>query len=694
MSAQPREAAAPTFAITVFRDIYAKTFTASSLSMEQLVALVQSPTAANKKDLPLLKGAIFGNVLSNDGSLRHDLNVLEVSGVEIDYDGEVLPFEAAAERLRVAKIECVMYTSPSYTVEKPRYRIVARLSVPIKPTRKMKPEQRANMLRAARAKYVRRLDAVLGFVAANESYALSQSYFLGSIKDGSSVDVRMIEGRCIDKCKELDKIARPKAAKPKVTTPAVIGKRPYRADMSDQQILDDYAYPSKNGDRLKRLLSGDISGYPSSSEADLACASDLAFWFWRDAVSIENVMRDSSLFREKWDTNKKYLERTIAKALTGESNYYGKEEDRFDTSTPDQNDTKGKDTKGKKTSNGSTPPDPKKYDYRDHMRSVQDLINDPPPPIQYVVEDMIARGSCSLLIGKPKSRKTTIMLQIATAMAGNPKMLDGWAHFKKIARGGRAVFIDLEQNERIFFEQLIRMGTKEVSANFMRITAFPKLDEDGVAILRNMIVKEKFSFIIIDSLIRIKPDPKRGGSVFADDAQTMQRITNLAHELNVHIMIIAHAGKRNADNDPMEMIAGTNGLTASVDDVFVWFTPDDGDSGGMKRRNLYMSGRNIRRPGTFVFQKRDTDPLFTMMGAEDFFVTGQLRRHIVGLLGGGATMSLKQLTQDTGKNKSNVLRALAGLVKGGLVKRLDDGTYQTKTGAIKQKLDALDKADE
>jgi hypothetical protein len=40
-----------------------------------------------------------------------------------------------------------------------------------------------------------------------------------------------------------------------------------------------------------------------------------------------------------------------------------------------------------------------------------------------------------------------------------------------------------------------------------------------------------------------------------------------------------HAGKRKADDDPMEIIAGSNGLTASVDDVFVWFTPTEVDVG-------------------------------------------------------------------------------------------------------------------
>jgi hypothetical protein len=99
---------------------------------------------------------------------------------------------------------------------------------------------------------------------------------------------------------------------------------------------------------------------------------------------------------------------------------------------------------------------------------------------------------------------------------------------------------------------------------------------------------------------RLVPCDSRDSSVFADDAQVMQRITNLAHEMNVHIMIIAHAGKRKADDDPMKVIAGTNELTASVDDVFVWFT---------------------------------------MMESENILVRDETKRRIVALLGGGAAMT-------------------------------------------------------
>ena len=220
------------------------------MSLEQLAELVKTPTAANKSDLPWLKLATFGKTASERGCLRHDANVEGITGVEVDYDGEELSFETACELVRKANVFCLLYTSPSYTKDKPRFRMVAPLSAPVRSG--LKGVKRTNELRGVRERHVARLDGIIGNVAANESYALSQSYFFGSVKGGTPVMSCLIEGRYIDECDDLDP-KRPRTPKQKEAAPASSGTRPYRADLTDEQILEQYAFPSANGERLKRL---------------------------------------------------------------------------------------------------------------------------------------------------------------------------------------------------------------------------------------------------------------------------------------------------------------------------------------------------------------------------------------------------------------------------------------------------------
>jgi len=71
------------------------------------------------------------------------------------------------------------------------------------------------------------------------------------------------------------------------------------ADLSTWEIIDK-AGSAKNGNKFRQLMNGDISGYNSQSEADLALCNIIAF-YTQDAGTIDAVYRQSNLMREKWD---------------------------------------------------------------------------------------------------------------------------------------------------------------------------------------------------------------------------------------------------------------------------------------------------------------------------------------------------------------------------------------------------------
>ncbi|MGB7901438.1 MAG: phage/plasmid primase, P4 family [Halobacteriota archaeon] len=88
------------------------------------------------------------------------------------------------------------------------------------------------------------------------------------------------------------------------------------------------ATSAKNGKKFKRLYyEGDVSGYPSVSEADLAVCSELAFWTNGDQKWIDRLFRESAIFRSKWDEQhgvRTYGELTIEKACDDlEAGYSG-----------------------------------------------------------------------------------------------------------------------------------------------------------------------------------------------------------------------------------------------------------------------------------------------------------------------------------------------------------------------------------
>ena len=82
---------------------------------------------------------------------------------------------------------------------------------------------------------------------------------------------------------------------------------------------------SKNGAKFKALYSGDISGYSSQSEADMALCNMLAFWTGCDAQKMDAMFRASGLMREKWDRKQSgstYGVLTVQKAIAGCTEVY------------------------------------------------------------------------------------------------------------------------------------------------------------------------------------------------------------------------------------------------------------------------------------------------------------------------------------------------------------------------------------
>jgi putative DNA primase/helicase len=177
------------FTATFFVDYQAKVKHQRTVTLEELADWIRTATAPRKEDLPWLKLARFGNATTPKGSLRWDRNVIGETGIEGDYDGEVVPFETAVEKVEKEGLRAIVYTSPSYTPEKPRWRILCPYS---------------KELPGARRRMLGRVNGLLGGILQSESWTLSQSYYYGSVDNNPNHKVVIVDGQSID---ELDEIA-------------------------------------------------------------------------------------------------------------------------------------------------------------------------------------------------------------------------------------------------------------------------------------------------------------------------------------------------------------------------------------------------------------------------------------------------------------------------------------------------------
>ncbi len=94
--------------------------------------------------------------------------------------------------------------------------------------------------------------------------------------------------------------------------------------LSDASVIEK-ASLSATGEKFKALWEGDISSYPSQSEADLALSSILAFWCGRDIKQMDRLFQQSGLMRDKWhrvQSGSTYGQITLEKAIANTKEIY------------------------------------------------------------------------------------------------------------------------------------------------------------------------------------------------------------------------------------------------------------------------------------------------------------------------------------------------------------------------------------
>jgi putative DNA primase/helicase len=245
--------------VTFFADYAAAAKHEMVLDLDDLVRRIRTTTGPTKAALPWLKLARFGDARTAKGSLRHDGNMLSISGIEADYDDEMMSVDEAVTRLGAAGVLAVVYTSPSHT-----------------------PDERD--------RFLARLNGLFGGIFANESWTRSQSYYYGSINHSPAHRVEPTPGTPIDLISELDMFAIRKPEKPKpngangahhgpATPPAAITDK--RINGLIQSLLDNIRNAA-DGNKYFTLrdIAFTIGGYLhlttwSEGEAVEACVAAL-----------------------------------------------------------------------------------------------------------------------------------------------------------------------------------------------------------------------------------------------------------------------------------------------------------------------------------------------------------------------------------------------------------------------------------
>lgn len=222
---------------TGFLNLSGASKTEHSASWPKLVSLLKNPQEyPTKEAMPLMSGAVFGDLLTGKNSLRHDANVRAVHMLVGDYDAEHVTIDDAAERLRNAGVMALIFPTASHTPEAPRWRVLAPLS------------QACD--REAFPACMALLNGALGGILAGESGTLSQSFYVGRVM-GKPWHLTVIDGSGM-KPIDTDEVRLfidpiPVKASKKAASGSEVGDNPPVVPMTDDEIVDFSAVLARAG---------------------------------------------------------------------------------------------------------------------------------------------------------------------------------------------------------------------------------------------------------------------------------------------------------------------------------------------------------------------------------------------------------------------------------------------------------------
>jgi len=191
------------------------------------------------------------------------------------------------------------------------------------------------------------------------------------------------------------------------------------------------------------------------------------------------------------------------------------------------------------------------------FHSLKEVLNAPEESVPYVVDQLLPSSGLSVLAGKPKAGKTTLVRQLAVAVAQGKPFLE------RPTEKGAVLYFALEEK------------LQEVKTHFHQLGAQP---EDPIMITHGAVIKgaavdrleaslratENVQLVIIDPLFRFIG--VKDSNEYIPVSNALEKLLMAAREHGTHIVMVHHMKKKQAD-DAMDEILGSTAIAAAVDTI-------------------------------------------------------------------------------------------------------------------------------
>ena len=239
---------------------------------------------------------------------------------------------------------------------------------------------------------------------------------------------------------------------------------------------------------------------------------------------------------------------------------------------------------------------------------VLDLTADP-PPVRWLIQDMICHGDIHMLIGEPSIGKSWLTMGMAIAVAGGQAAFLG----REVVEHGRVLYVDEENPEDLIYHRLTKLGlNSEIAGNIRYLSNVGvRLDRQADELINEAMDYEP-SLIILDSLTRFHTEDENNAGAMA--ALFNDALKPLARQTGAAVVLIHHANKTDS-NSSYKRSRGSGDITAGADCGY--------DVRAVAERTVAVSNYKSRRAAqsdTFYVTIQDVEDRVELVGGDNQYI--------------------------------------------------------------------------
>ena len=181
------------------------------------------------------------------------------------------------------------------------------------------------------------------------------------------------------------------------------------------------------------------------------------------------------------------------------------------------------------------------------------------PPTRFCVESLMPQG-VAILGGAPKIGKSWMVLDLCVHVA------KGEPIWNLPTQKGTVLYLSLEDPlQRL--QTRLNSVTDEAPSNLFFATAAGTIESGLGDQIKDFVSKHADTVLVaVDTFQIIR---KNGtDTTYANDYDEVRILKQLADELQISLLLVHHLRKR-GDNDPLNKLSGTTGISGAVDAIFI-----------------------------------------------------------------------------------------------------------------------------